>query len=711
MVTTSFRTDALDKLCSENQMELLDSIDCLRLQGIDNYISLPQIIVCGDQSSGKSSVLEAISGVSFPVKSNLCTRFPTELVLRRTPQASATVSIVPHSSRSESEKITLSAFRAKLDGFDGISSLVEDAKEAMGISMQGKAFSKDLLRVEITGPDRPHLTIVDLPGLIHSETKQQMASDIELIQDVVQDYMKEARSIILAVVSAKNDVANQIVLKLARSTDTTGNRTLGVITKPDTLIPNSGSEALYMSLAKNEEVEFRLGWHVLKNMDSETGSWTLAQRDAKEAEFFLKRNWHELPRSVLGIDELRSRLSDVLLRQITSELPSLIEEIEGKYRSCHDRLKKLGEPRASLHEQRLHLVQISQSFQSLVNASVAGTYHQAFFDDAKSERGYQQRLRAVVQNLNQDFAKKLVKYGHYREITDSESSDLVPKRVLPITRDAFIAEIQMLMQRTRGRELPGSFNPMIVGDLFLEQSKPWEAVALRHVKKVWHAAKVFINLVVDSIADPMTSKLLNHEVFDPAMHELLKVLNAKTVELLNPHQKGHPITYNQYFTETLQHVRNERRNQDFNKIVGDFFKLPSIESPIMIERSVDLRGLVAALADRSEPDMDLFAASEALDCMNAYYKVSVCQYTRLTSIPKESNSFVFVSGCIEAIHRRCSYRGYRSQACFCSGRNHVTCDRIQHVFRASGTDRWRIEGEPCSERTAGETTRHSSNGL
>lgn len=77
---------------------------------------------------------------------------------------------------------------------------------------------------------------MDLPGLIYSETKQQSASDVELVQDVVQAYMKELRSIILAVVSAKNDYANQIVLKLARAADKRGNRTLGVITKPDTLI-------------------------------------------------------------------------------------------------------------------------------------------------------------------------------------------------------------------------------------------------------------------------------------------------------------------------------------------------------------------------------------------------------------------------------------------------------------------------------------------
>ena len=55
-------------LQSDDHEELLDVIDSLRAQGISRYIDLPQIIVCGDQSSGKSSVLEAVSGIRFPTK-------------------------------------------------------------------------------------------------------------------------------------------------------------------------------------------------------------------------------------------------------------------------------------------------------------------------------------------------------------------------------------------------------------------------------------------------------------------------------------------------------------------------------------------------------------------------------------------------------------------------------------------------------------------
>lgn len=638
MVSKPFCTDTLNGLCSKDQLDLLDSIDCLRSQGISHYVSLPQIIVCGDQSSGKSSVLEAISGVSFPTKSNLCTRFPTELVLRKTLHIGVSVSIVPHHSRGEFEQHSLSSFREKLDGFDGLPTLIENAKAAMGISTHGRAFSKDLLRIEVSGPDRPHLTIVDLPGLIHSETKQQSTSDVELVQDVVQTYMKEPRSIILAVVSAKNDHANQIVLKLARIADKKGNRTLGVITKPDTLVPDSESEAMYVSLARNLDVEFRLGWHVLKNMDSETGEWSLMDRDLKEEAFFLQGTWRELSRSLLGVNKLRNRLSKVLLGQIAAELPSLIDEIDIKSDACRSRLDKLGEPRATLDEQRRYLLHISQSFQSLVKASVDGTYNEPFFGDAESEIGYQKRIRAVIQNLNLDFAERIARQGHRREITSLKDTEPVSPDVVPVTRDDFLDHIQRLMWRTRGRELPGTFNPMIVADLFLDQSTPWEAIAQSHIDKVWKAAKKFLSLAAIHIADATTSRALFQMIFEPALDQLLSSLNVKTAELLLPHQKSHPITYNHYFTETLQKVRSERSKNEFSRIVKNFFGASTLEPSFYLPTGyVDLGQLVAALVQSTELDMNRFACSEALDCMEAYYKVAYLSY--ILSSPCLNNPF------------------------------------------------------------------------
>jgi hypothetical protein len=95
--------------------------------------------------SRKSSVLKAISGVSFPVKSNLSTRFQTELVLCKTSQMGVSVLIALHQARSEFERLALSSFYKELKGFEGLPNLIENAEAAMGISTYSKAFLKDLL--------------------------------------------------------------------------------------------------------------------------------------------------------------------------------------------------------------------------------------------------------------------------------------------------------------------------------------------------------------------------------------------------------------------------------------------------------------------------------------------------------------------------------------------------------------------------------------
>ncbi|KAJ5471838.1 hypothetical protein N7539_008781, partial [Penicillium diatomitis] len=613
-------------LCSEEQLDLLNSIDTLRSQGIDHYVSLPQIIVCGDQSSGKSSVLEAISGVTFPVKSNLCTRFPTELVLRKHPRVGVRVSIVPHQTRSEVEQRALGEFCEQLDSFEGLPMLIEKAKGAMGINTRGKAFSNDLLRVEVSGPDRPHLTIVDLPGLIHSETKQQSATDIQLVQEVVQSYMQEPRSIILAVVSAKNDFANQIVLKLARSADKLGNRTLGIITKPDTLAAGSESEAMFVSLAKNLDVEFRLGWHVLRNMDMDHGQSTREQRDVEEFKFFSRGIWKDLPRSIVGVTTLRGRLSTVLLSQIATELPSLIGEIEDKAGQCETRLQQLGEPRVSINEQKSYLMNIAQCVQELVKAAVDGTYNDNFFGDAHSPDGCQKRIRAIMQNSNEKFANVIDESGHQRRIVDAERQQPPAKHQVDITREKYIEHIRDLLKRTRGRELPGTFNPMIVRDLFLEQCSPWEKLTYRHTDSLWAAAREFLILVVKHTSDEATSAALIREIIDPACNSIKEEMSMKVKELLQPHRIGHPITYNHYFTENLQESRTARQRTKIAATLQQFFGVSSIEQSIYADRSFNLLHLLNLLTQQSETDMAHHASIEALDCMLAYYKVALRRF-------------------------------------------------------------------------------------
>jgi len=74
----------------------------------------------------------------------------------------------------------------------------------------------------------------------------------ETVKGLVTSYMKNPRSIILAVISAKSERATQIVLKYAGEIDPEGSRTLGIITKPDTLDAGGEGEQSYVDLARNK---------------------------------------------------------------------------------------------------------------------------------------------------------------------------------------------------------------------------------------------------------------------------------------------------------------------------------------------------------------------------------------------------------------------------------------------------------------------------
>lgn len=103
----------------------------------------------------------------------VCTRFATELVLRRDENAGVKVSIIPGSDRDDHEKQRLSEFNREVDmNSPDIAGLIEEAKQVMGLS-QTKVFSSDVLRVEFQGVNQPHLTLVDLPGLFRAGSREQ----------------------------------------------------------------------------------------------------------------------------------------------------------------------------------------------------------------------------------------------------------------------------------------------------------------------------------------------------------------------------------------------------------------------------------------------------------------------------------------------------------------------------------------------------------
>lgn len=186
---------------------MLNIVAQLRKCGLESILSLPQLVICGDQSAGKSSVLEALTEILFPRNDNLCTRFATEIILRRATVDSLTIRVIPDTKRPVYKREAIKAFKESITDFDELPRVMEKAMVLMGIdtgsfSILTRAFAKDILSVEIEGPSRPQLTLVDLPGLIQTETKGVTKADIDLVAEITDHYISQSRTICLAVVSA-----------------------------------------------------------------------------------------------------------------------------------------------------------------------------------------------------------------------------------------------------------------------------------------------------------------------------------------------------------------------------------------------------------------------------------------------------------------------------------------------------------------------------
>ncbi|EXJ71691.1 uncharacterized protein A1O5_05499 [Cladophialophora psammophila CBS 110553] len=610
--------------------ELLDAVDSLRSQGIQRYIDLPQLIVCGDQSAGKSSVLEAISGgLHFPTKDTLCTRFATELVLRRGPTSQVKITIIPDKTRTEAEQETLTSFVPPTTSLDQFPQIVDAAAVAMGIDGARKAFSKDTLRVELSGPTQPHLTLVDLPGLYHAGDKHQSAIDAKLICKLVTDYMAKERSIILAVVSAQNNYNNQIVTEYAKLRDPLGVRTLGIITKPDTLDPGSSMQKFYQELVQKDDGNFKLGWHMLRNRGYSDRDSSTAERDLVEDEFFEQEDWKAMPKGRVGIKGLRSRLSRILLSHISKELPQLLCDVESGIAHCQHRLEELGQPRHTVALQRKHLHDARKKFSDLVKDSVNGDYSDPFFHDSREEVGYKRRLRAVVQNVMQEFTEEMRLRGHTVRLVDNKSDLQALKQHTYTeirTREEFLEYVNIRMKINRGTELPGIFNPGVIGELFRRQSERWEEIIHRAREKMLRATEETIDHALGHVTDPRTAQAIQLYLVQPRMDEIRKGLYEKTNEVLRPHQEDRPMTLNHSFIKDLQkRRRQETRRLMAEKLANFFDKDPEGEggSGPVYSGEFNMRALLDSLVTQTEIDFDRFACLEATNAMEAYYKVAL----------------------------------------------------------------------------------------
>ena len=185
------------------------------------------------------------------------------------------------------------------------------------------SFSGDVLRLEICGPSQEHLSVIDVPGIFKKTTHGVTTkADMQMVRNMVHNYMKNPRSVMLAVVPANVDIATQEILEMAEEVDADGHRTLGVLTKPD--LVDKGAEGSVVELIEGRRHQLTLGWNVVKNPGQSESPNSAKERLALEDAFFNgEAPWNRLDKDRVGVASLRIRLQEILADHIRREFPKV----------------------------------------------------------------------------------------------------------------------------------------------------------------------------------------------------------------------------------------------------------------------------------------------------------------------------------------------------------------------------------------------------
>lgn len=456
-------------------------------------------------------------------------------------------------------------------------------------SSEGNVFSEDILKVEIYGPDEDYLTLIDVPGIFRNPTEGVTTkSDIVLVQNMVKKYIKDNRTIILAVLPSNVDPATQEILTLAEDYDEAGERTLGVLTKPD-LVTEISAQAAVCNVVLGKKKPLALGYYVTRNRGADDDDQF--DQDAVE-QLFREKPWSDLPKDRLGVRALKTRLSELLGQITRREFPGLRKDIKKQLTDCRSELDNLGPARQTEQEQRLYLSGLGRQFQELVQAALNAHYYSHSAFETSSELRLITRVVNLTEQFNSDFEEKAqlryfepqLKNDEVRHETDSEEAESIPEPyistiqsgiedivfedpnlenivtkdyVFDYPQDDIMDWIGDLYLRSRGVEL-GTFGGAILSSAFKEQSSKWQEMTQMYVSKTIMAIHHFM---VTTLKMLCTDIRVHEEIWSSILEEVLTRYRAamnQAMFLVSTERDKRPYTLNHYFNENLQISRGNR---------------------------------------------------------------------------------------------------------------------------------------------------------
>ncbi|PIN04599.1 Vacuolar sorting protein VPS1, dynamin [Handroanthus impetiginosus] len=434
---------------------LLDAVDKLRhLKIMQEGIQLPTIVVVGDQSSGKSSVLESLAGIILPRGEGICTRVPLIMQLQNNPNPDPKLFLVFN------EKI-VPTDEGKIA--DDISIATEE------IAGKGKGISGNPLTLIVKKKGVPDLTMVDLPGITRVPVHGQPEDIYEQISEIIMEFITPEESIILNVLSASVDFSTCESIRMSQRVDKTGERTLAVVTKAD-----KSPEGLLEKVTA-DDVKIGLGYVCVRNR---IGDESYEKARAEEAKLFDNHPLlSRMNKSMVGIPVLAEKLVRIQATIIRRCLPEIVRKINDKLWANEEELNKLPKHLNSVAEAMMtFLLILGSAKESFRKILVQGEFDE--YPDAQ-EMHCTARLREMIDKYSDEL--------HSKNVVDKYSDELHSKNVVDndSNRDFLLDEIKVL-EETKSIGLPNFLPKAVFLTLLQRKVKGISTIPLDFVEKAWN---------------------------------------------------------------------------------------------------------------------------------------------------------------------------------------------------------------------------------
>lgn len=377
----SHKVDAQLNLLGRPVQRLVQLIKELEQLGVETRnLPLPKIVVVGDQSAGKSSLIEGISGIKVPRSGGTCTRCPLQITLYSSEEDapwSCTVSLQQNYSFCPDADITQSRYgkwredhnpttipfavvenKADLEavisraqwatlnpGDDPLGFLNAASLEEMPLKVD---FSPNKVILDITAPSQPSLSFIDLPGIIRQTEAAKDKWLVNLVENFVIDYINQGNSLILLARSMESDFANSSAAALVDQCDGALQRTVGCLTKPDRL-PEGTRTQVIRNVLSGEAFTVGHGYFVTRQPHQGQLNDGISADEARQMEddFFNQSPWMTELRGFqdrFGTFKLRDSLSVKLTNQILVSLPAIDLEVNARLQEVENELAGYPDP-------------------------------------------------------------------------------------------------------------------------------------------------------------------------------------------------------------------------------------------------------------------------------------------------------------------------------------------------------------------------------